>query len=79
MLAVDHPCFEIAERRQLTTDPHLIVRDYLTERPMVRPVATDFHRTLGTYLNSVLAAGLTICRDRGTWPFQLRRMRAGRS
>lgn len=60
VFAVNHPCFEIAERRQLTTGPHLIVRDYLTERPMARPVATDFHRTLGTYLNSVLDVGLTI-------------------
>ncbi len=60
VFAVDHPCFETAERRELTTDPHIVVRDYLTERPLVRPVATDFHRTLSTYLHAVVAAGLRI-------------------
>ena len=60
VFAVEHPCFETAERRELTTDPRLVLRDYLTERPMARPVATDFHRTLSTYLNAVMAAGLRI-------------------
>lgn len=60
VFAVDHPCFETADRRELTHDPQLIVRDYLTERPMVRPVATDFHRTLSTYVNVVTATGLHI-------------------
>jgi len=62
VFAVEHPCFETAELRDRTTDPHLVVRDYLTERPMTRPVATDFHRTLSTYINGVLAAGLTVSR-----------------
>lgn len=60
VFAVDHPCFETAERHQLTTDPYLVVRDYLTERPIVRPVATDFHRTLSTYINAVVASGMTV-------------------
>ena len=60
VFSVDHPCYETAERRDLTSDPRVVVRDYLTERPLARPVATDFHRTLSTYINGVLAAGLGI-------------------
>lgn len=60
VFSVDHPCFETAEPLDLTTNPRLVVRDYLTERLLVRPVATDFHRTLSTYVNGVLAACLVI-------------------
>jgi 2-polyprenyl-3-methyl-5-hydroxy-6-metoxy-1,4-benzoquinol methylase len=60
VFSVDHPCFEIAEWRPSPTDPQVIVRDYLTERPLARPVATDFHRTVSTYLNAVVAAGLVV-------------------
>lgn len=58
--SVDHPCFETAEWRPSPTDPQVIVRDYLTERPLARPVATDIHHTVSTYLNAVVAAGLVV-------------------
>lgn len=60
VFSVDHPCFEMAEHDDLATDPHVVLRDYLSERPVARPVATDFHRTISTYINAALAAGLTV-------------------
>ena len=60
VFSVNHPCFETGAWHPSADDPHVAVRDYLTERPLARPVATDFHRTLATYLNAVVAAGLVI-------------------
>lgn len=60
VFAVDHPCFETGETSGHGPDQHLVVRDYLTERPLERPVATDFHRTLGSYLNTVVRAGVAV-------------------
>lgn len=53
VFSVPHPCFEtgVVDRDALRVD------DYLTERPLPLPVATDVHRTLGGYLNGVVAAG----------------------
>jgi 2-polyprenyl-3-methyl-5-hydroxy-6-metoxy-1,4-benzoquinol methylase len=60
VLSLQHPCFETAESVDLPNDPHLVLRDYLTERPLSRPVATDFHRTLSTYVNTIVQEGLFI-------------------
>lgn len=61
VISVDHPCFETAERVELGgNDPRLVIRDYLTERPLHRAVSTDFHRSLSTYLNEIFRLGLRL-------------------
>ena len=56
VFAVEHPCFETAENRWAEAG-YLALGDYFRERPMARPVATDHHRTLSTYLNALIEHG----------------------
>lgn len=59
LLSLLHPCFE--ETGALwNTKGFVEVRDYFRERPVQQQYGHFIHRTLSTYLNSVIQAGCTL-------------------
>jgi 2-polyprenyl-3-methyl-5-hydroxy-6-metoxy-1,4-benzoquinol methylase len=53
VVSVNHPCFEGDAREGPPAR-------YVTEYVMERPVAPDFHRTVSTYVNAIIASGCSI-------------------
>jgi hypothetical protein len=56
-----HPCFEEAGAAWKEKG-YVEVRDYFRERAIKQTYGHFIHRPLGTYLNSVIAAGCTLQR-----------------
>lgn len=57
VFSVNHPCFDPSPMMSWREKGCVEVREYLREYEMPGPSATDFHRTLSTYVNAVVAAG----------------------
>lgn len=57
VFSLEHPLVAAA-CNNLRNDGQAVVRDYLTERPVARDVATDFHRKLSDYMNAIGEYGL---------------------
>jgi len=69
VFAIGHPCFLAPEARTVTDEdgrPARLIADYLTERfwrsanPAGVRRAGNYHRTLGGYLNALIAAGFVL-------------------
>lgn len=60
VLAVNHPCFDPSILDSWRRTGHVEVRDYLREYEIPGPLATDFHRTVSTYVNALLAEGCAL-------------------
>jgi 2-polyprenyl-3-methyl-5-hydroxy-6-metoxy-1,4-benzoquinol methylase len=59
IVSILHPCFE-EPGSAWKSQGYVVVRDYFTERAIPQTYGAFIHRTLSTYLNSIIRAGCMI-------------------